>query len=201
MSTPRANGPTPDWVIAEMPPGYQNRVAEIQRLSDELRDLERFGRLLWCVGENLTDAVRSTFAAFGFEAEPPPGSPGTSLTVKLDGGRRLLLAVSPADGVVQKKSQAVADAFQLVREIAGGADRVALVANSDPDVQPADRREAASPDALDLLSRLGVNLVAGQTVFALWRLSLQDRDRARAYAVRLHEQDGGAFVLPSTAPR
>jgi hypothetical protein len=32
-------------------------------------------------------------------------------------------------------------------------------------------------------------------LFALWTLSLQDRDRSRAAVERLHAQDGGTFEL------
>jgi hypothetical protein len=201
VSTAHANEPTPEWVIAEMPPGYQNRIAEIRRLSDELQGLEQFGRLLWCAGDGLTEAARDAFAALGFEAGAMSGSAVPLVAVRIDGGRRLLLFTSTTDDVIERRSQALADVFQVVRELAGSADRVVLVTNTDAHVEPSQRRDAVSADALDLLRRIGANVLAGPTLFALWRLSLQDRDHARMYAVRLHEQDGGTFVLPSTPSR
>src|SRR4051794_14805866 len=58
----------PDWLLDEMPPGFRNRVLEIQRISEELRGMERFGHLLWKVGDELSEAVRDTFATMGFES-------------------------------------------------------------------------------------------------------------------------------------
>jgi hypothetical protein len=191
----------PDWVVAEMPPGYRNRIAEIQRLSDELRALDPLGRLLWSVGDDLSEAVRDAFVALGFEVEPAPSAAVACLTVKLDGGRRLLLRVSPTTGIVQKKDQDLGDVFQILRELAEDTDRVVFVANTDPQTRPADRPEVVESEALDLFRRLGVNVLAGQTMFALWMLSLQDPDRARTFVTRLHEQDGGTFVLPSPRSR
>ena len=42
----------PDWLATEMPPGYNTRLLEIQRLSEELRTMGQFGRLLWTAGES-----------------------------------------------------------------------------------------------------------------------------------------------------
>jgi len=51
-------------------------------------------------------------------------------------------------------------------------------------------------EAVSLLKRLGANYVAGPTLFTLWSLSLQDRQRAREVFDRIHAQDGGVFVMP-----
>ena len=37
------------------------------------------------------------------------------------------------------------------------------------------------------------------TLFALWKLSLDEPDRAREQVVRLHAHEGGAFELPAYA--
>lgn len=185
----------PDWLAAEMPPGYDTRLLEIQRLSEELRAMGQFGRLLWTVGDELSAAVREAFVALKFEAVSTPGTPPSSVTVTLDGHRRLLLYVSSSMGPIQKKGPDLAHMFQMLHEVAGDHDRIVLVANSDPATRPADRRDPIEPDAMKLLHRLGANVLLAPTLFSLWTLSLQDRDRARAWVERLHAQDGGPFEL------
>jgi hypothetical protein len=184
----------PDWLAAEMPPGYNTRLLEIQRLSEELRSMGQFGRLLWTVGAELADGVREAFVALKFDAQPTPGMP-SSVTVTLDGHRRLLLHVSSSVAAIEKKSADLAQTFQMLHEVANETDRVVLVANCEPSIRPADRHAPIDADALKLLRRLGANVLLAPTLFALWTLSLQDRDRARAWVERLHAQDGGAFEL------
>jgi hypothetical protein len=191
----------PDWLIAEMPPGYQNRIVEIERLSKELRALDRLGRLLWRAGDELTEAVRDAFVALGFEADGATASTGPSVTVRLDAHRRLLLHVSATNSIIQKRSAELARVFELLHTVAENADRVVLVANGDPRVRPADRPESIEPQALNLLHRLGANVLTGPTLFALWTLSLQDKGRARAYVDQLHQQDGGSLQLPTGGAR
>ena len=185
----------PEWLAAEMPPGYNTRLMEIQRLSAELRGMGQFGRLLWTVGDELADAVRETFVALKFDASPTPGLPASSLTVNVDARRRLLVHVSAAEGLIEKKSPDIAHVFQMLHEVAGDDDRIVLVANCEPSARPADRRDPIDPDAMKLLRRLGANVLLAPTLFALWTLSLQERDRARAMVERLHAQDGGTFEL------
>jgi len=194
-SVPHMTESTPDWLAAEMPPGYRNRVFEIQRISEELRAMERFGGLLWQTGPELAEAVHDAFAALGFDCHVTPGA-DTSVVVKLDPFLRLLIDVSATSDVIRKRSTEISRVFQTLHETAEDGDRVVLVANGDREIRPADRPEAASPDALDLLRRLGVNMLTGPTVFGLWMLSLDERERARSYAKRLHEQDGGVFAIP-----
>jgi hypothetical protein len=180
-----------------MPPGYNTRLAEIQRLSEDLRAMGRFGRLLWTVGDELADVVREVFVALKFDAEPTPGQGPSSVTVHLDVRRRLLLYVSAAHTTVQKKDPELAGVFQMVHELAEETDRVVLIANCEPSIRPADRQETIEPEAEKLLRRLGANVTTAPALFALWMLSLSDRDRARTWIDRLHAQDGGMFELPS----
>ena len=186
---------TPDWLTDEMPPGYRNRVFEIQRISEELRAMERFGGLLWQTGPELAQAVHDAFGALGFACQLTPGA-DTSVVVTLDAYQRLLIDVSATGDTIRKRSTEISRVFQTLQEMAEDGDRVVLVTNSDRELRPADRPESASPEALDMLRRLGVNIVTGPTVFGLWMLSLDDRDRAQLYARRLHEQNGGVFALP-----
>jgi len=188
--------PAFDWLVTEMPPGYQNRVAEIRRLSDDLKAMDRFGRLLCEVGPQLTEAVRDTFVALKYDTESRPGSPDSEVMVKLDSKRRLLIHVSAAESTIQKKGEELAHVFQMLHESTDDADRAVLVANSDPATRPADRAEGISPDALSFLKRMGANFLAAPTLFKLWMLSLQDQERARKHIERLYAQDGGIFLLP-----
>ena len=61
--------PGPDWVLAEMPAGYQNRLSEIQRLIADLHEMGRFARLVYEVGPALAEAMRDIFAALKLETE------------------------------------------------------------------------------------------------------------------------------------
>lgn len=185
----------PDWLTAEMPAGYQNRLAEIERLTADLRAMDRTGRLLWEIGEPLNAAVRDLFAGFEYDVEPISGVAGRMI-VQLDTRRRLLLQVSQTDLQVVKKSNEVAQLFQLLHEVAGHEDRVVLVANNERATHPADRSDAISAEALGFLKRMGANVVATPLLFKLWMVSLEDRQQARTYVDRLHAQDGGAFAIP-----
>ena len=194
------NGESPDWLAGEMPPGYQTRLLEIQRLSEDLKAMERFGGLLWRVGEELTDTVRDTFIALGFDAERTPGS-AAAVTVKLWDRRRLLFHVATTGKAVQKKSAELTEVFLMLNEVAEEADRVVLVANSTPEARPSERTPAVGPEALDLLERMAVNVMTGPSMFALWLLSLDEKDRARKIVERLHDQDGGVFHMPAGLAR
>jgi hypothetical protein len=185
----------PGWLAAEMPPGYNTRLLEIQRLSEELRGMGRFGRLLWTAGDELADAVREAFVALKYEAVPTPGMAPSSVTVNLDAHRRLLLHVSSSEGPIEKKVRISPICFKCCMRVADDNDRIVLVANCDPATRPADRRDPVDPDAMKLLRRLGANVLPAPTLFAIWTLSLQDRERARAAIERLHAQDSGTFEL------
>lgn len=197
LTTDPAGSP-PDWVIRQMPPGYRTRLGEIERLVGELRDMDRFARLLWEVGVPLEEAVRDTFAAMKLDIEPSPAAGTRQIAVRLKGGRRLIVEVADADAVVQKKGAAVERVFHLLQKVAGDSDRVVLIATCGTDRPPAERPALVDPDALSLLKRLGVNVMSGPTMFALWSVALQDPERARTYIERLHEQDGGLYQPPST---
>jgi hypothetical protein len=187
----------PDWVVAEMPPGYQNRMAEIRRLTEELQDMNRFARLLWAIGPALRESVRDVIGTLKFDVEPTNGMGDAAIFVKLDGKRRLLMHVSATENTIDKKSAEIAQVFRMLHEFAGEDDRVVLVANGDRMNQPSGRAEPLNAEALRLLQRMGANCVTAPTIFKLWGLAVQDLDRARKYTARLHEQDGGMFALPS----
>lgn len=186
-------GEGPAWLAREMPPGYQNRLFEIQRLSADLRAMDRIGRVLWESGDPLKDAVGTLLVALECEVEATAGA--GPITLKLGPSRRLLLVVSKTASAIEKTSEELGRAFQAV-QFASPDDRVVLVANNDPATPPSERPDPIVPDALEMLGRMGVNLVTAATLFRLWRLSFEDRSKARKALDLLHEQDGGPFVLP-----
>ncbi len=133
----QATESAPDWLARDMPPGYQNRLAEIQRLSAELRAMDQFGRLMWDIGDPLERAVRDVFHSLRLEPEPFLTGETSQVIVRLDGHRRLLLHVSGAESTIQKASPAIEQVFHLVHKNAGDNDRVVLVANVDRLRRPA----------------------------------------------------------------
>jgi len=195
-----AESPTtgaPDWCVAEMPPGYQNRFEEIQRLTADLRAMDQTGRLLWATGDPLQEAVRDVFAALGYDVASTGDDPA-DIAVRLDNQRRLLFHISSQDAIVEKKSDELARVFDLLHRQAGERDRVALVADCDRGSRPADRPDPVSPDAVAFAQRMGVNVVKTHALFKLWRISLVDQNRARTIVDRLHAQDGGAVDMPTS---
>ena len=194
VTRPRVGvGSMPDWVIREMPSGYQTRLAEIERLSADIREMDRFGGLLCEIGGPLEQTVRDAFLAFRVDATPVTPGELSQLIVTLEDRRRLLVHVATDESPIQKQSAALEQVFQLVHKMAGDGDRVVLIANVDRTRPPADRSEALAPDARTLLHRLGANFLPSPTLFAVWMLSLQDPLRARQCLDRLHALDGDLF--------
>ncbi len=187
-------GQAPDWIAAEMPPGYQTRLLEIQRLSSELRTMDGIGRVLWEAGQPLSDAVCALFGVIKCDPGTTPG-PAGAITVNLGGSRRLLLVVAGAVTPIEKTSEELARAFQAVQYAEAG-DWVVLVVNNDPATPPQERPNPVLPEALGMLERMGVDVVTTGTLFRLWRLSCEDHQKAVKTLDRLHAQDGGAFVIP-----
>ena len=61
-----------------MPPGYQTRLGEIERLSADLDAMDRIGRVLWESGEPLRDAVARCSARSSARWTPRLAPPGRS---------------------------------------------------------------------------------------------------------------------------
>ena len=183
----------PDWVVAEMPPGYQNRVAEIQRMLVELEEMGRFGRLLYETGPGLAEVARQVFASLKFEAEAVAHLAFPTVAVRIDRERRLLVQTSAAVEPIQRKGAELAQVFQLMHEVAEESDRVVLLTNVDAGRRPAERAGTFTPDALAFFSRLGAIHLAAPTLFALWKFGLMDNARARIQIERMHGHAGGTF--------
>lgn len=195
VRSPLAGAPeatAPEWLVEHMPPGYRNRYEEIQRLSNEIRGMDRVGRLLWESGAPLQEAAFEAFAAL--KTEPEWNEDGSCLTVRLDPGRRLLVHVALADGPLEKKSDPVAAAFRLIQETAAAGDRVVLVTTAQRGVPLRERDgETMTPDAHELMRRMGVNVLPAAGLFSVWMQSLTEPGDARAQLDELHRQDGGTF--------
>jgi hypothetical protein len=185
-----------------MPPGYQNRVAEIQRLMSDLQEMGQFGALLYQVGPELGEAARRVFVALKFETELMAGPVSSAVAVRLDAHRRLLLVPSAATESIQKKGPELAQVFQVLHEVADEqVDRVVLISNADPGTRPADRADAITPEALAFLVRMGASHLPAPALFALWKLSLTDAGHARAQVDRWYGQAAGTFHLSQSQGR
>jgi hypothetical protein len=191
----------PDWVVAEMPSGYQIRLNEIQRLVADLQQMGRFGRLLYAVGPDLGEAIRDAFAAMKFETEILQRPALPAVAVHLEGRRRLLLIPSAGAETLQKKSPELTEVFHLLQDVAEDVDRVVLVTNVDPETPPSSRSAALAPDALALLVRMGAAHLTGPTLFNLWKVSLQAMDKAREQVQRLHDGEPGDFEVSASLLR
>jgi hypothetical protein len=193
VATADVVGRVPDWVLAEMPPGYQTRRLEIERLAAELRDMDAIARVLWENGPPLEAAAAAIFTSMRCEVDPASGT-GSPLLVNLDGRHRLLVHVARGGAPIEKTSDDVTRAFQFV-QYAGERDRVVVVPGNESDAAPSNRAASVQPDALKVLQRMGVNVLEPPALFRLWRLSFEDAARARALLERLHAQDGGSFTV------
>src|SRR5690242_18117760 len=140
----------PDWLAAEMPPGYNTRLLEIQRLTEDLEAMARFGRLLWASGDDLAEAAAEAFSALKFDVQVTPVNDKSPIAVHVDSRRRLLVRTIACDSPIQKKDVVLTEVFDTVREFATDADRVVLIVNCDPTVRPANRRNPLEPDAQKL---------------------------------------------------
>ncbi len=194
ITNPAVTG-APDWMVAEMPPGYRTRLLEIERLSADLQAMDGIGCVLWKTGEPLRDAIVALFAALKCEVDPTPGDTG-AIVVGIGGSRRLLLVVSGAGNPIQKTNEELSRSFQAV-QFAGANDRVVLVVNNHPAAPPADRPDPILPAALGVLQRIGVDVLTTVALFRLWRMSLEDQQRAHKTLDLLHAQDGGQFLIPT----
>jgi hypothetical protein len=67
----------------------------------------------------------------------------------------------------------------VLQELAEESDHVVFVTNAEPERKPADRGRSLTAEAEGFLSRMGVTHVSALTLFSLWKLSLQEPERAR----------------------
>jgi hypothetical protein len=156
--------------------------------------MDRFGRIMLETGPRLAQSVGALFADLKYEVAPL--SDASTVAVKLEGKRRLLMCASQDSVSIGRKSPDVARAFSAVQD-AEPTDRVVLVANVEPMTPPASRADAVTADGLEVLQRLGVNIVTGPLLFQIWTFGVQEASRAQKCVDRLHAQDGGVYSLPN----
>jgi len=184
----------PSWVTAEMPPEYLEIEQQIEKLRQDARQFERFGDLLWRVGEPLTAAVRDAFVAMAFQVTTPAGNENYDLMIELEPPRRLFVEVIGGVLPLDKRSPDIARALRALQEDSAAADRVVFVCNIPSD-RPANARQEqpVSAEALRLIQGLGANVITTPTLYGLWRYSLKDLAGARKSIHLLHGLDGGIF--------
>ncbi len=190
-----SNDGQPGWVTGELPAQYGELAAKIKALHEEAHKYEKIAAVLWQTGTPLVLAVRDLFAALQFKVEmSESGSASYDLSVELENGRRLLVDVVGAADAVDRKSPHIGQVLHALQDDARDQDRVVMVANTHCETPLADRRqESVTPEALRLIQGLGANFISSQTLFGIWRYSLQDLPGARKSIARLHAQDGGVF--------
>ena len=190
----------PEWVGSWMPQRHVEIVAEIERLREEARQIESLGRLLWQTGHPLEEAVCDVFDAVGLQAEAAPGKCPWDVTVNLDGGRRLLVAVMGTETSVTNKSEKIREIFEASQNLEE-TDRVVLAANVHRERPVADREwlDAATADAMMIIKGLGVVFVTTAMLFRIWGLSKENPQAAMEGAMYLHDAAPGPFSLDRTS--
>jgi len=185
----------PKWVMAELPPKYQELAAQIAALMEQTREYEALAGALWQTGPPLTHAVASVFHSLKCETEMMNNGANYDLRAQLEGGQRFLVHVVGAPEPIDRKSPEIARILRTLQEDAEEQhDRVLLALNISYDLPPASRKqELATQEALRLIQGLGANLVPTSTLFGLWKYSLHDAGGAKKSLLRLHELKGGIF--------
>jgi hypothetical protein len=186
----------PEWVIAELPTRFTEVEVEIHRLKEEATRLRSVAALLWETGGTLEEAVCETFRALDYKSDQTTKSKTYDITVNLGGNKRLLVEVTGIEGALKKDSNKIAQALQALQQEVREGDRVVLGCNVYR-LRPVKERaalEAVTPDALTLITKLGVNVVTTLTLFEVWKLSLTNREAARGRINDLHAWSGGLFT-------
>jgi hypothetical protein len=185
----------PAWVTPELPPAYRELAERMAGLRAEARAYEDIAQMLWRTGEPLTTAVRELFTALRFDAVLDAHGSGHELVVRLDGQRRLLVAVGGSPDAIDRQSPVIKELLRLLQdEATSDQDRLVLAINAWCELPLEARRgDPITPDALRVVQRLGANVIATTTLFGVWKYSLVDLDTARKSIMRLHGQDGGVF--------
>ena len=184
----------PHWVMAELPPKYQELAAQIAALMEQTHEYEALAGALWQTGPALTHAVASVFQSLKCETAVMDNGANYDVRAQLEGGQRFLVHVVGATAPVDRKSPEISRILRTLQEDADEHDRVLLALNISYDLPPASRKqELAAPEALRLIQGLGANLVPTSTLFGLWKYSLHDAGGAKKSLIRLHELKGGIF--------
>lgn len=184
----------PAWVIGELPPKYAELASQIAVLQEEAQKFEAIAAVLWQTGVPLVLAVRDLFASLQLDTHLMDRGASYDLSVELEGGRRLLVAVAGSPDGIDRRSPLIAQVLRTLQEDASERDRVVVVSNAYCETPLVSRRdEPVTADALKLIRGLGANVVSTSTLFGIWRYSTKDLAAAKKSVVNLHTQDGGIF--------
>ena len=187
----------PDWVSGWMPQRHVEIVAQINRLKEEVGQMESLGRLLWQTGAPLEEAVRDIFRAVGLSAELTPGPSSCDIVVELGEGKRLLMAVTGTENGLTNKSPQIKQIFEASQDAADENDRVVLVVNVYR-LRPVPDREWLDPatsEALMIIKGVGAVFVTTATLFAVWKFSQENPDAATDLMQSLHMVEPGFVSL------
>jgi len=163
------DGPAPDWVGAWMPQRHVEIVAEIERLKEEVRQIESLGRLLWQTGPPLREAVLDVCRALGFETERHPAGETADLAVELGEGRRLLVLVTGTEASLTNRSPSIKRVFEATQELDEGT-RVVLEGKVHRERPIADRDwiDPVASDDMMVINGIGVVFVTTTTLLRIW---------------------------------
>ena len=191
---PAASGDPRAWVIAELPPAYQEIAVKIAALRKDAQKYEEIAGVLWQVGRPLAVGVRNVFTALQYEATLVEHETGHGVRVQLGGERRMVVEVAGSTEAIDRKSPAITELLRILQNEVGDRDRLVLALNSWCELPlEARKNELITPDALKLAQRVGANVVATSTLFGLWKYSLTDPEAARQSVMKLYSHDGGLF--------
>ena len=142
------------------------------------RDARRAGR----------ESRAKLFAELKCEVQATQGA-GGRICVTVGPSQRLLVLVSQSPGPIHRAHEEITRAFRAV-QLADASDRVVFLAQGDTSTPPMDRSDPVLPDARDLLEKMGVEVVSTTSIFRLWRLWLEDSQKARRALQSLHAEEG-----------
>lgn len=182
------------WVLAELPPAYQEIAAKIAALRQQAQKYEEITGVLWQVGKPLAIGVRDIFSALQFDATLTERESGYNVRVQLGGDRRLVLEVAGSTEAIDRQSPALTELLRILQNEVNDHDRLVLAVNAWCDLPlDARKKDLITLEALKLATRVGANVVATSTLFGIWKHSLTDLEAARQTVMRLYSHDGGFF--------
>jgi hypothetical protein len=187
-SDPRA------WVLAELPPAYQEIAGKIAALRQQAQKYEEISGVLWQVGKPLALGIRDLFSVLQYEATLTEHPTGYNVRVNLGAERRLVMEVVGSPEAIDRQSPALTELLRILQTEVGDHDRLVLAINSWCELPlEARKKDLISAEALKLATRVRANVVPTSTLFGIWKHFLTDPDAARQTIMKLYTQDGGFF--------
>ena len=186
----------PDWALKELPAEYQETLDQIAVLKETERRLRQMAGLWWETGEALNKLVRNAFRDIGFQAEFTEPGATYDVTVQMVSAR-LLVEITGIEGQVNKGSKKIAQVLTVLQKELQAADRVCVAINAYRTIPPVDRQslDLLTPEASDLLTRLGAVVFTTSDLFRVWKLSRTDANAARQHIASILGAPAGLFRL------